>query len=319
MEPGPPPAAPKVPETAIVLSVALAAAAALATVAITGFGATAADWPGLTAAATVILFSGLAVLAGAPRGWRWVGATVCVHLGLHPWLAAAAAQQPATVFAVAVVALALWVAFAVLGRHSLRGWTAALLLGLPIGLSALLRPDLLALTLPLGALALWLAESPRPVLAAFAATAAAASLAGLALRAQFPELGAVRGDPNAFGAFAVFLQVNAVAVTAGLSALALLGKRGGRPAALLFGPLLIFAGFTLWGAPRLEGAQALNQALTQALTLPLLPLPAVAFGVLLARALDALPAIRPADDLGKTAALILGLVFVLHLLALGCS
>ena len=171
----------------------------------------------------------------------------------------------------------------------------------------------------MGALALWLAESPRPVLAAFAATAAAASLAGLALRAQFPELEAVRGHPNAVGAFAVFLQVNAVAVTAGLSALALLGKRGGRPAALLFGPLLIFAGFTLWGAPRLEDAQALNQALTQALTLPLLPLPAVAFGVLLARALDALPAIRPADDLGKTAALILGLVFVLHLLALGCS
>ena len=180
MEPRSPPAAPKVPETAIVLAVALAAAAALATVAVTGFGATAADWPGLTAAAAVILFSGLAVLAGAPRGWRWVGATVCAHLGLHPWLAAAAAQQPATVFAVAVVALALWVAFAVLGRHSLRGWTAALLLGLPIGLSALLRPDLLALTLPLGALALWLAESPRPVLAAFAATAAAASLAGLA-------------------------------------------------------------------------------------------------------------------------------------------
>lgn len=315
METRPPPAAHDLPETAIVLAVALAAAAALAVLAITGFGATVESWLGLTAGAAAILFSGLAVLAGAPRGWRWVGATVCAHLGLHPWLAAAAAQQPAALFAVALVALTLWMAFAVLERRSLRGWKAALLLGLAVGISALLRPDLLALTLPLGTLALWLAESPRPVLLAFAATAAAAIAAGLALRWQVLGLQAVWGleavwgHPNAFTALAVFLQVNAVALTAGLAALALLGKRGWRPAALLFGPLLSFAGLSFWNAPRLESAQAL--------TLPLLPLLTVAFGVLLARALDALPAIRPADDLGKTAALILGLIFVLHLLGLG--
>ncbi|WP_119165795.1 hypothetical protein [Algihabitans albus] len=311
------PGTPNLPETAIVLGSAVAAATALIALAAAEFGATRADWPGLAAAAAALLFTGLAVLAGAPKGWRWVGATVCAHLGLHPWLAEEATRRPLTALAVAVVALTLWIALGVAGERRRQDWRASVFLGFLVGLSALVRPDLPALTLPLAALALWLAgETLRPgsSLALFVVAAVLSTAAGLALRWLVFGLDSL-WQPGTLAPLAHFLQVNAVAATAGLSALALLGKRAWRPAALLFVPLLIFAGMTLWSAPlsplRLESAQALY--------LPLLPLLAVAFGVLLARALDALPSIRPADDLGKTAALILGLVFILHLLALNVT
>lgn len=310
--PTPPPLAPQVPETAVVVGTALVASVALAAVAVLGFGAGPDDWPGLAGAAAAIVFTGLAVLAGAPRGWRWVGATVCAHLGLHPWLAYEATRHPLTALGLAVVALTAWVALGVAGTPrtpALRRWPGALFLALLVGLSALVRPDLIALALPLAALALWLADPelrPRPSLAVFALAAPFAVAAGMLARWQLFDLESV-WLPGGPAAFFEFLRVNAVGVAAGLAALALLGMRAWRPAALLYGPVLVFAALGVWLRPSLEGAQALH--------LPLLPLFAVAFAVLLARALDGIPEIRPRDDLGKLAALVLGLIYVAHLLA----
>lgn len=306
------PQPPRVPETAVVLGTAAVAAAALVAQAVWSFGAGWGDWVGLAGAAAAIVFVGAAVLAGAPRGWRWVGATVCAHLGLHPWLAYEATRHPVTALSLAVVALTAWVALGVARtatRRRLQGWPAALFFALLVGLSALVRPDLPGLTLPLGLLALWLARAglkPGSDLLVLPALAAVAVAAGIVTRYRLFDLESLWAAGGA-APLADFVRVNAVTATAGLSALALLGKPAWRQAALLYVPMLVFAALTLWTVPQLPGAQALH--------LPLLPLLAIAFAVLLARALDALPAIRPRDDLGKTAALILGLVYIAHLLA----
>ncbi len=317
-----PPDPPQVPEVPLVLGAALLAAGALTAQAVLRFGAGWADWPGLAAAALALLFVAAAVLAAAPRGWRWVGATVCLHLGLHPAFAVAAAGAPLAVLAAALAALGAWAALANLGadrgaRAPARRRSAALFLGLLSGFAALVRPDLLALVLPLGALALALVPAPRearrPALGAFTVAALAAIPLGLLLRGQVLDLDfALRWPAGAPAALADFVRVNAVTLTAGLSGLALLGLRVWRTAALLYGPLPPFAGAALFLAPALPTPLA---ALHLPL-LPLLPLLAVAFAVLLARALDALPTLRPADDLGRSAALLLGLVYILHLLAL---
>ena len=304
------PAAPKIPERIVVLGSAAAASVALTLLAGQRYGASLADWPGLAAAAATLFLTGLAILVGAPKGWRWVGATVCAHLGLHPWLAEAAALNPLSALSTAVAALTAWTSLEVAGEQRLQGWVGGLLLGFLVGLSALVRPDLPALTLPLAALALGLSKE-RPSLwsslAVFAATAVAASLLGWLLRWQVFGLNSLWTSGSQAG-LAQFLQINAVGITAGLAALALLGRRAWRQATLLFLPLLIFAGITLWRTPQPDG--------TQDFYLPLLPLTAVIFGVLLARALDERPALRPNDTLGKIAALILGLIFILHLLPL---
>lgn len=302
------PAAPRLPETAIIVGSAAAASAAMILLAANRFGATAADWLGLAAAAAALFFTGLAVLAGAPRGWRWVGATVCAHLGLHPWLAEAATVNPLGALSAAFVALAVWISLGLSSEQRLQGWASAPCLGLLAGLSVLVRPDLPVLILPLAALAVGLRQESRRLwrdLALFALAGGAAGVFGLLLRGQIfgPDTVWMPGDPDDL---AEFVRINAVGITAGLAALALLGKRAWRQGALLFLPLAIFASVTLGWSLQQDGSKSLY--------LPLLPLTAITFGVLLARALDALPALRPRDDLGKIAALILGLVFVFHLL-----
>ncbi|WP_421709912.1 hypothetical protein [Algihabitans sp.] len=307
------PAAPRLPETAIVLGSAAAASAAMILLAANRFGATAADWPGLAAATATLFFTGLAVLAGTPRGWRWIGATVCAHLGLHPWLAEAATVNPLGALSAAFVALAVWISLGLLSEQRLQGWASApclglLGLGLLAGLSVLVRPDLPVLILPLAALAVGLRQERRRLwrdLALFTLAGGAAGICGLLLRGQIFGLDS-RWAPGNPADLYEFVRINAVGITAGLAALALLGKRAWRQAALLFLPLAIFASVTLGWSLQQDG--------TRSLYLPLLPLTAITFGVLLARALDALPALRPRDDLGKIAALILGLVFVFHLL-----